>query len=155
MDAYDPRTIENKWQSHWRAAHAFRTPSISAKPKYYLLDMFPYPSGHGLHVGHLKGYVASDIVARYRRMRGFNVLHPMGWDSFGLPTERQSERDGVTPQAVTTRNIRTFKRQLDLIGACYDWERELATSEVAYYRWTQWIFGILFQRGSPIRPTCP
>src|ERR1700758_2408360 len=143
MIKYRPADIESKWQSRWRDRHAFATPGQSSKPKYYLLDMFPYPSGHGLHVGHLKGYVASDIVARYKRMRGYNVLHPMGWDSFGLPTERQAEKDGITPQSVTFRNIQTFKRQLNLIGISYDWEREFATSDVAYYRWTQWIFGIL------------
>jgi leucyl-tRNA synthetase len=147
MGSYEPGEIEKKWQARWQTERAFAVPSISAKPKYYLLDMFPYPSGHGLHVGHLKGYVASDIVARFKRMRGYNVLHPMGWDSFGLPTERQAEKDGITPQRVTSRNIQTFKQQLNLIGVSYDWERELATSDVAYYRWTQWIFGILFERG--------
>jgi leucyl-tRNA synthetase len=146
MGSYEPGEIESKWQERWQTERAFSVPSTSEKPKYYLLDMFPYPSGHGLHVGHLKGYVASDIVARYKRMRGYNVLHPMGWDSFGLPTERQAERDGITPQKVTSRNIQTFKRQLNLIGVSYDWERELATSDVTYYRWTQWIFGILFER---------
>jgi leucyl-tRNA synthetase len=147
MGSYEPGEIERKWQERWQTERAFSVPSTSEKPKYYLLDMFPYPSGHGLHVGHLKGYVASDIVARYKRMRGYNVLHPMGWDSFGLPTERQAEKDGITPQKVTSRNIQTFKRQLNLIGVSYDWERELATSDVTYYRWTQWIFSILFERG--------
>jgi leucyl-tRNA synthetase len=147
MGSYEPGEIESKWQERWQTERAFSVPSTGEKPKYYLLDMFPYPSGHGLHVGHLKGYVASDIVARYKRMCGYNVLHPMGWDSFGLPTERQAEKDGITPQKVTSRNIQTFKRQLNLIGVSYDWERELATSDVTYYRWTQWIFGILFERG--------
>jgi len=147
MGSYDPGEIERRWQDRWQTERAFSVPSTSEKPKYYLLDMFPYPSGHGLHVGHLKGYVASDIVARYKRMCGYNVLHPMGWDSFGLPTERQAEKDGITPQKVTSRNIQTFKRQLNLIGVSYDWERELATSDVTYYRWTQWIFSILFERG--------
>ena len=147
MGSYEPGEIESKWQERWQTERAFSVPSSSEKPKYYLLDMFPYPSGHGLHVGHLKGYVASDIVARYKRMCGYNVLHPMGWDSFGLPTERQAEKDGITPQQVTSRNIQTFKRQLNLIGVSYDWERELATSDVTYYRWTQWIFSILFERG--------
>ena len=147
MGSYEPGEIESKWQERWQTERAFSVPSTSEKPKYYLLDMFPYPSGHGLHVGHLKGYVASDIVARYKRMCGYNVLHPMGWDSFGLPTERQAEKDGITPQKVTSRNIQTFKRQLNLIGVSYDWERELATSDVTYYRWTQWIFSILFERG--------
>jgi leucyl-tRNA synthetase len=147
MGSYEPGEIERKWQERWQSERAFSVPSISDKPKYYLLDMFPYPSGHGLHVGHLKGYVASDIVARYKRMRGYNVLHPMGWDSFGLPTERQAEKDGISPQRVTSRNIQTFKRQLNLIGVSYDWERELATSDPTYYRWTQWIFSVLFERG--------
>jgi leucyl-tRNA synthetase len=147
MGSYEPGEIERKWQERWQTERAFSVPSSSEKPKYYLLDMFPYPSGHGLHVGHLKGYVASDIVARYMRMRGYNVLHPMGWDSFGLPTERQAEKDGITPQSVTARNIQTFKRQLNLIGVSYDWEREFATSDITYYRWTQWIFSILFERG--------
>ena len=130
MGSYEPGEIERKWQERWQTKRAFSVPSSSEKPKYYLLDMFPYPSGHGLHVGHLKGYVASDIVARYMRMRGYNVLHPMGWDSFGLPTERQAEKDGITPQSVTARNIQTFKRQLNLIGVSYDWEREFATSDI-------------------------
>ena len=151
MDTYIPRDIEAKWQARWREQKAFRVSTDPEKPKFYLLDMFPYPSGHGLHVGHLKGYVASDIVARYKRMRGFNVLHPMGWDSFGLPTERQAEKDGITPQQVTRRNIQTFKSQLELLGLSYDWDRELATSDAAYYRWTQWIFGILFERGLAYR----
>ena len=144
---YNPQDTERKWQIRWIEGHAFRTPALSPKPKFYVLDMFPYPSGHGLHVGHLKGYIASDVIARYKRMRGFNVLHPMGWDSFGLPTERQAEKDGIAPQAVTRRNIETFKRQMNLVGLCYDWDREFATSDVDYYRWTQWIFNLLFERG--------
>ena len=144
---YNPQEIEKKWQGRWLEGHAFQTPGISEKEKYYILDMFPYPSGHGLHVGHLKGYIASDVIARYKRMKGFNVLHPMGWDSFGLPTERQAEKDGIPPQELTARNIETFKRQLNLVGLCYDWNREFATSDVTYYRWTQWIFNLLFERG--------
>src|ERR671921_762404 len=144
---YDPNTIESKWQKIWQDTGSFRVPEKSDKPKYYILDMFPYPSGHGLHVGHLKGYIASDILARYQRMRGYNVLHPMGWDSFGLPTERQAERDNLPPSEITKRNIRTFKAQMDLVGLTYDWEREFATSDPSYFRWTQWIFLKLFEMG--------
>ena len=144
---YNPQEIEKKWQGRWLEGQAFQTPGMSDKEKYYILDMFPYPSGHGLHVGHLKGYIASDVMTRYKRMKGFNVLHPMGWDSFGLPTERQAEKDGIPPQELTVRNIETFKRQLNLVGLCYDWNREFATSDVAYYRWTQWIFNLLYERG--------
>src|SRR5215203_5124930 len=142
---YDPNTIESKWQRIWQDTGSFRVPAKSDKPKYYILDMFPYPSGHGLHVGHLKGYIASDILARYQRMRGFNVLHPMGWDSFGLPTERQAERDNLPPSEITRRNIGTFKTQMNLVGLTYDWEREFATSDPSYFRWTQWIFLKLFE----------
>jgi leucyl-tRNA synthetase len=152
---YSPQEIEQKWQGRWLREHAFQTPGRSEKEKYYILDMFPYPSGHGLHVGHLKGYIASDVVARYKRMKGFNVLHPMGWDSFGLPTERQAEKDGIPPQELTTRNIETFKRQLNLVGLCYDWDRAFATSDVTYYRWTQWIFNLLFERGLAYQSEVP
>src|SRR5215216_291838 len=144
---YDPNTIESKWQRIWQDTGSFRVPAKSDKPKYYILDMFPYPSGRGLHVGHLKGYIASDILARYQRMRGYNVLHPMGWDSFGLPTERQAERDNLPPSEITKRNIRTFKAQMDLVGLTYDWEREFAASDPSYFRWTQWIFLKLFEMG--------
>lgn len=152
---YSPQAIEQKWQGRWLREHAFQTPERSEKEKFYILDMFPYPSGHGLHVGHLKGYIASDVVARYKRMKGFNVLHPMGWDSFGLPTERQAEKDGIPPQELTTRNIETFKRQLNLVGLCYDWDRAFATSDVTYYRWTQWIFNLLFERGLAYQSEVP
>jgi leucyl-tRNA synthetase len=144
---YDPNTVESKWQRIWQDTGSFRVPAKSDKPKYYILDMFPYPSGHGLHVGHLKGYIASDILARYQGMRGYNVLHPMGWDSFGLPTERQAERDNLPPSEITKRNIRTFKKQMNLVGLTYDWEREFATSDPSYFRWTQWIFLKLFEMG--------
>lgn len=152
---YDPSFVEPKWQRVWRETEAFRTPPRGARPKYYVLDMFPYPSGRGLHVGHLKGYVASDVVARYKRMRGFDVLHPMGWDSFGLPAERQAEREGAHPAAVTARNVATFKSQLELVGLSYDWERELATSDPSYYRWTQWIFVKLLEAGLAYRADVP
>jgi leucyl-tRNA synthetase len=144
---YDPSAIEPKWQSVWRDARAFATPEPDGRPTYYVLDMFPYPSGRGLHVGHLKGYVASDVVARYKRMRGFAVLHPMGWDAFGLPAERQADREGVPPAEVTRRNVATFRRQLERLGLSYDWEREIATCDPEFYRWTQWIFLRLLERG--------
>jgi leucyl-tRNA synthetase len=143
---YEPREIEPKWQRYWDETGMFRTRADSAKPKFYVLDMFPYPSGHGLHVGHLKGYVASDVIARAKRMQGFEVLHPMGWDSFGLPTERQAERERLHPADVTMRNVAVFRRQLKLVGLSYDWDREFATSDPSYYRWTQWIFLRLFER---------
>lgn len=143
---YSPKEIEEKWQLLWRRRGAF-VADISNKPKYYVLDMFPYPSGKGLHVGHLKGYVASDVVSRYKRARGFEVLHPMGWDSFGLPTERQAQKERIRPEEVTKRNIAEFRKQLDSVGLSYDWSREIATSDPKYYKWTQWIFHKLFERG--------
>lgn len=143
---YNALEIEKKWQLEWREKGAFVV-NPSRKPKYYVLDMFPYPSGKGLHVGHLKGYVASDVVSRYRRARGYEVLHPMGWDSFGLPTERQAQKEKIRPEEVTRRNISEFRKQLDLVGLSYDWSREIATSDPTYYKWTQWIFHKLFERG--------
>jgi len=143
---YNPAEIEKKWQLAWKEKGAF-VASPSQKSKYYVLDMFPYPSGKGLHVGHLKGYVASDVVSRYRRARGYEVLHPMGWDSFGLPTERQAQKERIRPEEVTRRNIAEFRKQLDAVGLSYDWSREIATSDPRYYKWTQWIFTRLFERG--------
>ncbi|MBN2193553.1 MAG: class I tRNA ligase family protein, partial [Polyangiaceae bacterium] len=144
---YNPAEIEPRWQHYWDEHRIHAVDNLGTRPKFYVLDMFPYPSGHGLHVGHLKGYVASDIVARYKTMRGFEVLHPMGWDSFGLPTERQAMKDGVHPAVVTERNIAIFRAQLRKVGLAYDWEREIATSHLDYYRWTQWIFLKLHERG--------
>ena len=132
--------IEQKWQEKWKQAHAYRVNNVSDKPKYYVLDMFPYPSGAGLHVGHPLGYIASDIYSRYKRLKGFNVLHPMGFDSFGLPAEQYAIETGQHPAATTEKNIETFKKQLDKIGFCYDWDREVRTSSPDYYKWTQWIF---------------
>jgi leucyl-tRNA synthetase len=152
---YKPNEIEPKWQRIWQDTDAFRVSPKSDKPKYYLLDMFPYPSGHGLHVGHLKGYIASDILARHKRMSGFNVLHPMGWDSFGLPTERQAERDNLPPSEVTKRNITTFKTQMNMVGLSYDWDREFATSDASFFRWTQWIFLKLFEMGLAYEANVP
>ncbi len=141
---YGFREIEKKWQEKWKADHAYRVSNPSSKPKYYVLDMFPYPSGAGLHVGHPLGYIASDVFSRYKRLKGFNVLHPMGYDSFGLPAEQYAIEHGIPPAVSTENNINTFRAQLDKIGFCYDWEREVRTSEPDYYKWTQWIFLQLF-----------
>src|SRR5262249_30823939 len=122
----------------------FRTPDDSDRPKFYVLDMFPYPSGSGLHVGHPEGYTATDILARYRRMRGFNVLHPMGWDAFGLPAEQHAIKTGEHPHANTQRNVNNFRRQIQMLGFSYDWDREIDTTDPDYFRWTQWIFLVLF-----------
>ena len=144
---YDHHALEVKWQAYWEQHRTFRVADDRAKPKFYCLDMFPYPSGSGLHVGHLEGYTATDIVSRYKRMRGFNVLHPMGWDAFGLPAEQYAVKTGIHPVVTTAENIATFKRQMKRVGLSYDWERELSTIDPAYYRWTQWIFLKLFERG--------
>ena len=145
--AYDHRTVEAKWQAYWEEHRTFRVKEDPTRPKFYCLDMFPYPSGSGLHVGHLEGYTATDMVSRYKRMRGFNVLHPMGWDAFGLPAEQYAVKTGIHPTRTTTENIITFRRQMKRAGLSYDWERELSTTDPGYYRWTQWIFLKLFERG--------
>ncbi|HET9865790.1 MAG TPA: leucine--tRNA ligase, partial [Nitrospira sp.] len=144
---YDHHAIEAKWQAYWEAHRPFKAVEDAAKPKFYCLDMFPYPSGSGLHVGHLEGYTATDIVSRYKRMKGFNVLHPMGWDAFGLPAEQYAVKTGIHPAITTAQNIATFKRQMKRVGLSYDWDRELSTTDPGYYRWTQWIFLQLFKRG--------
>lgn len=145
--AYDHQTVEAKWQKKWQDNRTFKSEQPSKKPKYYILDMFPYPSGSGLHVGHVEGYTATDIVARYKRMKGFNVLHPMGWDSFGLPAEQYAVRTGTHPAVTTTQNIDNFRRQLKALGFSYDWDREFATSDPQFYKWTQWIFTKLYEKG--------
>ncbi|TNE86854.1 MAG: leucine--tRNA ligase [Deltaproteobacteria bacterium] len=155
MARYDHREIEPRWQGFWAENDTFATPTDRTKPKYYVLDMFPYPSGSGLHVGHPKGYVATDVVARAKRMQGFNVLRVMGWDSFGLPSERQAEREGKHPREITERNITTFKGQLSGLGLSYDWGHELATSDPKYYRWTQWIFLQLYKTGLAYQAEVP
>ena len=142
---YDFRKIEKDWQKKWQDNHAYRVSNTSDKPKYYVLDMFPYPSGAGLHVGHPLGYIASDIFSRFKRLKGFNVLHPMGYDAFGLPAEQYAIEHGVHPAVSTHKNIETFRKQLDNIGFCFDWEREIRTCEPVYYKWTQWIFLQLFK----------
>jgi leucyl-tRNA synthetase len=141
---YNFREIEKKWRDHWKQTNAYKVENDFTKPKYYVLDMFPYPSGAGLHVGHPLGYIASDIYSRYKRLKGFNVLHPMGFDSFGLPAEQYALDTGQHPAVTTKKNIETFKSQLDNIGFCYDWQREVQTSDPNYYKWTQWIFLQLF-----------
>jgi leucyl-tRNA synthetase len=141
---YNFREIEKKWQEHWKKTGAYKVSNDSTKPKSYVLDMFPYPSGVGLHVGHPLGYVASDIYSRFKRLKGYNVLHPMGYDAFGLPAEQYAIEKGVHPAVSTEQNIANYRRQLDNIGFCYDWDREIRTSEPAYYKWTQWIFLQLF-----------
>ncbi len=141
---YQFRDIEKKWQAKWKADKAYQVNNDFSKPKFYVLDMFPYPSGAGLHVGHPLGYIASDIYSRYKRLKGFNVLHPMGFDSFGLPAEQYALDTGQHPAVTTKKNIETFKKQLDNIGFCFDWEREVQTSDPSYYKWTQWIFLQLF-----------
>ncbi len=144
---YDFSSIESKWQARWQTDNTFKTGDDSAKPKYYVLDMFPYPSGTGLHVGHLEGYTASDIVARYKRSCGYNVLHPMGWDAFGLPAEQFAIKTGTHPKTTTEENIRSFKSTLQAMGFSYDWSREINTTDSGYFRWTQWIFLKLYDRG--------
>lgn len=144
---YDPKAIEKKWQKIWKEKKTFKSIVDHSKPKYYILDMFPYPSGAGLHVGHVTGYTGTDIYARYKRQKGFNVLHPMGWDSFGLPAEQFAIRTGTHPAVTTKTNIETYRRQLESLGFSYDWDREIATSDPSYYKWTQWIFTKLFEKG--------
>jgi leucyl-tRNA synthetase len=147
MKKYTPAEIEPKWQDYWHSKKTFKVEVDTSKPKYYVLDMFPYPSGAGLHVGHPEGYTASDIVSRYKRMKGFNVLHPMGWDAFGLPAEQYALETGTHPAVTTKKNIQTFKKQIQSLGFSYDWDREVATCDPDYYHWTQWIFTQLYKKG--------
>ena len=158
MPRYNPALVEPKWQKYWEAHSTFATPRLPQGEKLYVLDMFPYPSGNGLHVGHPEGQTATDIICRYARMHGKCVLHPMGWDAFGLPAEQYAKKTGTPPRITTEKNIDTFRRQEKMLGFSYDWARELATTDVGYFRWTQWIFLVLFdtwydsqaQRGRPI-----
>ena len=144
MSDYNFKETEDKWQQFWKDQDIFNASVDSNKPKYYVLDMFPYPSGAGLHVGHPLGYIATDIVARYKRIQGFNVFHPMGFDSFGLPAEQYAIKTGQHPAVTTENNIKRFKEQLSQLGFSYDWDKEIRTSDKDYYRWTQWIFLKLF-----------
>ncbi|MBN8944046.1 MAG: leucine--tRNA ligase [Rhizobiales bacterium] len=153
--AYDPKRIEPKWQRYWHENATFGTSDDRSKPKFYVLDMFPYPSGEGLHVGHPEGYTATDIMARHKRMRGFNVLHPMGWDAYGLPAERYAVRTGVHPSITTKKNIANFKSQVQRLGFSYDWGRELSTTDPDFVRWTQWIFLKLHERGLAYQAEVP
>ena len=158
MPRYNPAVVEPKWQKYWLQNRTFATPRMPSTQKLYVLDMFPYPSGDGLHVGHPEGYTATDIVCRFHRMRGLSVMHPMGWDAFGLPAEQHAKKTGTHPRITTEKNIANFRRQLQMLGFSYDWDRELATTDLEYFRWTQFIFLVLFdtwfdpqrQKGRPI-----
>ena len=152
---YDHLTIEPKWQQYWDENKTFKVQVDSKKPKYYILDMFPYPSGDGLHVGHPLGYTATDILSRYKRMQGFNVLHPMGWDAFGLPAEQYAVDTGTHPTKTTKKNVKRFKSQIKSLGFSYDWDREINTTDPKYYKWTQWIFLQLYKRGLAYQDEVP
>ena len=145
--SYNHNVIEKKWQAYWKEHQTFRTTNDKNKKNFYVLDMFPYPSGKGLHVGHPEGYTATDIIARMKRMQGFNVLHPMGWDAFGLPAEQYAIKTGNNPRDFTQKNINTFKKQINSLGFSYDWQREVNTTDPSYYKWTQWIFEQLYKKG--------
>jgi len=147
MSEYDFKNIEAKWQARWEKEKTFKAEDFSDKPKYYALDMFPYPSGAGLHVGHPEGYTATDIICRYKRMKGFNVLHPMGWDAFGLPAEQYAVETGTHPEITTKKNVDHFREQIKALGFSYDWDREINTTDKDYYKWTQWIFMQLHKKG--------
>jgi leucyl-tRNA synthetase len=152
---YDHRSVEPKWQARWREARLHQTTFDPQRPKFYALDMFPYPSGAGLHVGHCEGYTATDIITRWKRMQGWNVLHPMGWDAFGLPAENYAIKTGIHPRVTTEKAIANFRRQIDSIGFAYDWDREINTTDPQYFKWTQWIFLQLFKKGLAYEGTVP
>ena len=152
-ERYDPHAVEARWQALWREREAYRTHDAADQPKFYCLDFFPYPSGDGLSVGHCRNYVPTDAVSRYKRMRGFNVLHPMGWDAFGLPAENYAIKMGVHPRVTTERNIANYHRQMDLVGLVFDWSREITSCLPDYYRWTQWFFLLMYERGLAYRST--
>ncbi len=154
-DVYTAQEIEPKWRQRWHERDMHTVTADQTRPKYYCLDMFPYPSGSGLHVGHWRGYVLSDVWSRYKTLQGYNVLHPMGWDAFGLPAENDAIKKGIHPRVSTDENIHTFRRQLDEIGAMYDWSREIDTTDPQYYRWTQWIFLQMYQRGLAYKAFMP
>ena len=141
---YDFKSIESKWQAYWAANKVFKVTEDNSRPSFYVLDMFPYPSGAGLHVGHPLGYIASDIFSRYKRLKGFNVLHPMGYDAFGLPAEQYAIQTGQHPEVTTNNNVARYRQQLDRIGFSYDWDREVRTCDPDYYKWTQWAFLKMF-----------
>lgn len=141
---YNFREIEKKWQQYWKDNQTYKVTEKEGKEKFYVLDMFPYPSGAGLHVGHPLGYIASDIYSRFKRLKGFNVLHPMGYDAYGLPAEQYAIQTGQHPAVTTEKNINRYREQLDKIGFCYDWSREIRTCDPEYYKWTQWAFEKMF-----------
>ena len=147
MKSFDHKEIERKWQKKWLKDKTYKVTDDTEKKKCYVLDMFPYPSGEGLHVGHPKGYIATDVYARYMTMQGMNVLHPMGWDAFGLPAENYALKNKVHPEVAVKKNIARFKEQLEKIGFNYDWDREINTTDPNFYKWTQWIFIQLFKKG--------
>jgi leucyl-tRNA synthetase len=156
--SYNPAEIEPKWQKFWADNKTYRTTedgSFANEKRFYCLDMFPYPSGAGLHVGHPEGYTASDIISRYKKMNGYNVLHPMGWDAFGLPAENYAIQTGTHPAVCTARNIENFRKQIDALGFSYDWDREINTTDPSYYKWTQWIFIKLFEKGLAYEANMP
>ena len=155
IEAYNPQAIETKWQTQWAATGLYRTPEDGAKPAFYCLDFFPYPSGAGLSVGHCRNYVPTDLISRYHRMKGYAVLHPMGWDAFGLPAENEAIDKGVHPRDSTRRYAANYRRQMALIGASYDWGREISSSNPKYYRWTQWLFLLLYRQGLAYQALAP
>ncbi len=152
---YNPQKIEKRWQKEWEKKGIFRAKDNSKRPKFYCLDMFPYPSGEGLHVGHPRGYIATDIISHYMRRKGYNVLHPMGWDAFGLPAENYAIKTGVHPEISTKKNIKRYRKQMQSIGLSYDWSREINTTDPNYYKWTQWIFLLLYKRGLAYEAVLP
>ena len=162
MNPYDHQEIETKWQKRWNTDGVYHSAENPDRPKSYVLDMFPYPSGEGLHVGHPKGYIATDVFSRHKRMMGHSVLHPMGWDAFGLPAENYALMNKVHPRAAVEKNVARFKEQLEKIGLDYDWGREINTTDPEFYKWTQWIFlkllekGLAYESYEPINwcPTC-
>ena len=155
MHGYDPKEIEEKWQDHWQKSGIYEAKDFSDLPKYYLLIEFPYPSGDGLHVGHIRSYTAMDIISRKRRMEGFNVLYPIGWDAFGLPTENYALKTGKDPKVVTKENTDTFRRQIRSLGLSFDWSREINTTDPKYYKWTQWIFLKFLEKGLAYKAKIP
>ncbi|MEK7103271.1 MAG: class I tRNA ligase family protein, partial [Patescibacteria group bacterium] len=152
---YPHKEIEKKWQKYWEKHQTFHTDESNKKEKRYILDMFPYPSADGLHVGHPEGYTATDIYSRYLRMKGYNVLHPMGWDAFGLPAENFAIKKGIHPHETTQKSIDNFRRQIQSLGFSYDWNREIDTSSPEYYKWTQWLFLELYKKGLAYKATAP
>jgi len=155
MNNYDHQKIEKKWQDYWQENKIFRADDNSSKEKYFVLVEFPYPSGAGLHVGHVRSYTALDVVARKKRMEGKNVLYPIGWDAFGLPTENFAIKNKIHPRVATDQNIKTFRRQLKSLGISYDWDREIDTTDPKYYKWTQWIFLQFFKKNLAYKKKMP